>query len=660
MSLLAKLLAFLTSLVQGPVAVPIAQVAERSPRPTRALPALEPEQAPPSEVRPAEHVRICVDFGTSQSTVARAIHGAMPDLAVLQVDPRTGRRWPTIDSDIVYSSEDRAVLGAAARLLEERGRRPNTQYFRSLKRMLSDLSRVPDSHLMLRLRVEALVEELLRLALDPSSSGTLRKQAELMNVNVADLAAHAGLPNRAGLADTVARGVLDLYLCVPNAFGNFEEEVLRDAAYHAGVAFQRSLAADRPPIWNAEDARATVVVHLVREAEAVAWWVLHQKQLPPGAGDQARMLVFDVGAGSTDAAIVTVRSGEGAGESPTVHTEAHSGASFGGHDVDELLLRLMADRSGSATLDQIGQKISKAGTTRARELRQFADAKEAWAREVNDAFTRDPELLDAFVTWVDAAEGSVPGEQILPAIRPQSDAWPDVRELTAAHWGVPYARFLRGVVTGVLRALDAAEPGTAIDRVVLSGRGTLLPGVRALVTRRLVASGRIRSAEQVVAVDADEERLKLACVLGIAAAAASASVPERLPQMLAEEVSIGRNVPLWTRGVRIQDCVVRAAVRLEGKEGARRVGFYQYRVPREVAAAIGASTLWEQRHLGAAEIFVFDAVEVAVVFDVGTGALGVWRLVADGPPVPIRLEVDPVFASAENPISRLPFGWVDA
>lgn len=658
MSVWARFLAFLTSLVQGPVAVPIEEVPKRSPRSANALPALEPEQAPHREVRPAEHVRICVDFGTSQSTVARAIHGAMPELAILQVDPRTGRRWATIDSDIVYSSEDRAVLGAAARLLEERGRRPHTQYFRSLKRMLSDLGRVPDSHLMLRLRVEALVEELLRLALDPASSGTLRKQAELLSVDVADLAASAGLPNRAGLADTVARGVLDLYLCVPNAFGNFEEEVLRDAAYHAGVALQHSLAAERPPSWNAEDARATVVVHLVREAEAVAWWVLHERQLP--AGDSARMLVFDVGAGSTDAAIVTARPGDGASASPTVHTESHSGASFGGHDVDALLLRLLSERSGPSTPEQIGQRITKAGTTRARELRQLADAKESWAREMNDAFVRDPQLLDTFVAWVDAATGPVPGEQVLPAIRPQSDAWPEVRELTAAHWGAPYARFLRGTVTGVLRALEASEPGTAIDRVVLSGRGTLLPGVRALVTRRLLASGRIRGADQVVPVDADEERLKLACVLGIAAAAASTSVPEHLPQMLAEEVSIGRNVPLWTRGVRIQDCVVRAAVRLDGKEGSRRVGFYQYRVPREVAAAIGASTLWEQRHLGAAEIFVFDAVEVAVVFDVGTGALGVWRVVADGPPVPVRLEVDPVFASAENPISRLPFGWVDA
>lgn len=660
------LLGLLRSWVSGPVAVPLDEAVAPRAVGTVDLPDLEPPTAVPTVERPSEHVRICIDFGTSTSTVARAVLGGEPELAILQADPRSGRRYPTIDSDIAWTSGEAAVLGAAARLLEERGgMRPGTEYHRSLKRMLSDLRRLPESHVMLQIRVGALVEELLRLALDPASSGTLARQAALLGVPVADVARDVGLPNRQALVESVAKGVLDVYLCVPNAFGNFEEEVLRGAAWRAAQAFQDSVTAARSASWTDEGPRPTVAIHLIREAKAVAWWVLHGSHLRGRDTEamSARWLIYDVGAGSTDAAIVSVRTGARPGDSPEVRSQAYSGASFGGHDVDELFLRLCAERAGEVVPDGIARRIKAGGTTRSQQLRMLADAKETWSREIADAIVRgDPGLVARLVQWFERPDGPMPGADMLPAFRPSDDLWPEVREIAGNAWGADYARFVRGVAIGVLRALETAEPGVAVDRVVLSGRGALLPGVRGMVTARLLATGRIHSPDQVQLVDGDgtgdTDRLKLACVLGIAVAASHAAIPEELPQTLAEDITIGRNVSLWSRGTRMHDRAVRAGVRLDGHEGSRRIGFYQYRCPREVAEAIGAESLWEQRHLGGAEIHVFEPIELHATFDSRSAQIQVWRTGASGP-IPVRLEVDPVLATGQNPVTRLPFGWVD-
>jgi hypothetical protein len=628
---------------------------EAAPTPvTSGLPALEPLAARSDVPRAGEHVRICVDFGTSTSTVARAILGGEPELAVLQADPRTGRRVRTIDSDIAWASGEPAVLGAVARLLEER-QTVTGEYHRSLKRMLSDLRRDDQSHLKLRLRVEPLIEELLRLSLDPAASGTVRRQAELTGVAVAELAGQLGLPDHEALRKAVATGTLDLYLCVPNAFGNFEEEVLRGAAWEAAVRFQRDCA-ESLGVRRTDEA---VAVRLIREAEAVAWWVLHEDHLRGRqiAAHDATWLVFDVGAGSTDAAVVSVRTGDGRGQAPEVRTDVHSGAVFGGHDVDELFLHATAERAGEGHPDAIERRIAAAKTTRALQLRAFSDGKEAWSAEFTAALAGID--VDRLLRWIEAPDGPMPGAETIPPFRPGTELWP-VREVTGFQFGPDYARFLRGTVVGVLAALGAARPNAKLERVILSGRGALLPGVAPLVARKLVAMGWIASPSQVALVDGgDPERLKLACVLGIAVAAAHRAVPDELSQTLSEEVSFGRAVPLWPRGARLQDSAVRAGLRLEGADGARLVGFYQYRCPREVADAIGAGTPWEHRHLGAAQLHLFEPLELLASFDTKTGQLGLWRVI-DGDCVPVPLEVEPVYATGENPISRMPFGWVDA
>jgi hypothetical protein len=637
---------------------PLPEIAA-APRLTRALPDLEP--LPPEEgiSRPTEHVRIGIDFGTSTSTVARAVAGGEPEVAVLQADPRTGRKVSTIDSDVLWEVGQPAVLGGVARLLQERGEAGKAEVHRSLKRMLSDLRRLPDSHVLLRLRVSALVEELLRLALDPEASGTVRAQSELAAVPSFEIARHLGLPGRGSLAEAVARGTLDLYLCVPNAFGNFEEEVLRSAAARAGEALQREIAERR----GIELDEPAVVVHLIREAEAVAWWVLHARHLRSRAPAQhaGTWLVFDLGAGSTDAAVVIARTGAAPAEVAEVRSLFHSGVAFGGHDVDELLLRLVAERSGDEVPAGIERRVAGAATTRALQLRQFSDAKEAWSRSMSDAFARSaPDATTRWLTWVLQPQGAMPGGDALPPFRPTTALWPEVKELAGPAWGEDYARWLRGTAAGVLDALVAAHPGTKVDRVILSGRGTLLPGVRAMVTKKLLDAGWIGSPEAVEMVDAQSpEKLKLACVQGIAVAAAHAAIPPELPQVLAEEVSLGRHAPLWRRGQLLHETTARAAFALEAHDGPRRLVFHQDRCPREVADAIGVPSLWEHRHLGSAELHLFDPVELHATFDARTGQLRIWRLAESGP-VPVPLETDPLTATGTNPVSRLPFGWVDA
>lgn len=609
------------------------------------LPDLEPAPGPPPMARPAEHVRLCIDFGTSQSAVARAIPGADPELAVLQSDGQ-GKFAHTIDSDVAFAPGEPAILGAVARLLEER--RGGLEFHRSLKRVLSDVRRLADSHLLLRLRVEALVEELLRLALAPDTSGTVAAQARLLQRDVAEIAAPLGLPGKDALREVVARGVLDLYLCVPNAFGNFEEEVLRAAAQSAGEALQLSLGAASPH----------VVAHLVREADAVAWWELHRTALTARGPSAARgtWLVFDVGAGSTDAALVDVRVDDG---QPAVRVLAHTGVAFGGTDVDELFLRIVAERSGLSVPHGLDARVKERASTRALQVRAFADAKIDWSREHGAAVARAGDgAVDRWIAWSATPDGGLPDPELWPPFRPPADDWP-VREIGAAAWGPAYARFLRASVSGVVRALRRGAPDARIDRVIVSGRGSLLPGMHALLLRELRAAGWEVDAVGAIGGGQDPVALKLACVLGIAVAASHAAVPDKLPQVLSDEIAM-RDRTLLPRGLPLAGDDARAALALPAADGHRRLVFHQHRCPREVAEAVAEASLWEQRHLGAADVHLFEPLELHAAFDTRTGQLQLWRRVADGTTVPIVLEQDPVVGAGRNPITGLPFGWAES
>lgn len=608
------------------------------------LPELEPTRAPAAAARPPEHVRLCIDFGTSQSAVARAVPGADPELAVLQADGH-GQVTHTIDSDVAFAAGEPAVLGAVARVLEER--RAPLEFHRSLKRVLSDVRRLADSHLLLRLRVEALIEELLRLALAPDTSGTVAAQARLQGREIAEIAAPLGLPGKDRLREVVGRGVLDLYLCVPNAFGNFEEEVLRAAAQAAGEAVAIGLGAETPH----------VVAHLVREADAVAWWELHRTALTARGAAPARgtWLVFDVGAGSTDAALVDVRVDDG---QPAVRVLAHTGVAFGGTDVDELFLRVVAEKAGLSVPHGLDQRVRERAGTRALQVRQFADAKIDWAREHGAAAARAGEPgLDRWLAWSTAPDGPAPDPEVWPPFRPPADDWP-VREVGVSGWAPAYARFLRAAVSGVVRALRRAAPDAAIERVIVSGRGTLLPGIQPLLLRELRAAGWPVATLKPVGAD-DPVAMKLACVLGIAVAASHAAVPDRLPQRLSDEIAM-RDRTLVPRGLPLADDEVRAAITLPAADGHRRLVFHQHRCPREVAEAVAEASLWEQRHLGAADVHLFEPLELHAAFDTRTGQLQLWRRAADGSTVPIVLEQDPVVGAGRNPITGLPFGWAES
>ncbi len=619
---------------------------------THTLPALRPPPGRRESSLPSEHVRICIDFGTSNSAIARAVLGGQPELATLQADVRQHRKFNTVDSDILWKIGSPATLGAIARLMDRR-RSDDREIYRSLKRMLSDLRRKEDSHLRLRFRVEALIEELLLLALQPASAGTVAAQADLQGSSIEDIAKNLGVPGLTVLTPAVIHGTLDLYLCVPNAFGTFEEEILRSAAQHAGESVQRRISDD-------PHRTTTVVVHLIREAEAAAWWALHERHLRHRSAQPlvSRWLVFDVGAGSTDAAIVSVNADGDPGHSPEVRSLLHAGVAFGGHDLDELFLRLLAERAGD--LPQLDKKLVDSSSSRAIELRALADAKEQWSNDVAQMLARWPaERREEWLSWIAQPQGAMPGVDELPAFRPASDIWPEIKEISGAHWGEPYARFLRGTTIGVLRALVAQSPQATVDQVMLSGRGSLLPGLGAMVARELLRLGWIQNADQVQPIADPGEPLKLACVLGIAVAASHSAIPQRLPQRLTDDISLGRHTPLWARGTRFDSSVLNATIRLDAHSGPRRLGFYQFRCPKEVAEAIGSATLWEHRHLGSVELHVYTVMDLMAQYHTQTGALSLFRFDQNQECFPLTLENDPIVDIGQNPISGLPFGWID-
>ena len=526
-----------------PVTLPVVETAEQ-PRPGRRAGA-----------------SVAVDLGTSASAVATAVHADGSPCYVHfgtlgELDARLDDRIPLIGSDLVGpltlpdTSDVWYVLGRTGRdwmiWLREHG--PNAdlpvRYYASVKRMLD----VSDRLHTVRYSLGGVFRELLLLAFCPARSGTVRARYLMEQgahdwtqaVAAGDLEAYAaekqlGFPPAVTrhLADAVRRAGLELYVTVPNAFALGEIALMVSAA--------RKAAADAIVAWGLRRS-GLPSVHVLREAEAVACWHHHCLRVQPegragGApapGDQAEAgreatastsvrgtpedywFVFDMGAGTTDLALVAVRERG----YRLVH---RAGLPVGGDDVDLLFIRHLAHGplrdyfSEAATgtralsfdevaellrrLDQARRHGPYAGATGTDEplwrplqdagflqgirqhhrlaLKRLArECKVAWSQAMRHAGgPADPYLDDTFS---------------LSGAEPRLDDYPEREALGRYLLQVPGYRFFVHLATrGCCQALAdrTGRLSRPVSQVILSGRAARLPLIAEALARALEEAG---------------------------------------------------------------------------------------------------------------------------------------------------------------------------
>ncbi|MDP6931545.1 MAG: hypothetical protein QGG40_01455 [Myxococcota bacterium] len=673
---------------------------------TDSFPVLQaPAALPRSDTHRPE--RICIDLGTRACTIGQFVADAPPRLARF-VSPVSGEEHQ-IGSDLAFPrpgtqepGEGPAVLGTYATLLAGRND-PRFQYYRSIKRLIAETPRHSEDNpdwtplSDLKPRVAAVVQELLLLALAPEISGTLRLAHNLED----DPQAHqvrieeTGLPEKKTILRTIERGGLEVFVCVPNAYGAFEEEILREATHQAARQFVARATKGGPETF--------LRIRLVREAEAIAWWTLHaEAQSAPTEGIET-WLVYDMGGGSTDSAVVEVHTLRRHREVRLLHS---TGVAFGGDEVDHLLLHQVARTASDTDIRSIDTRIVDARSTPTYELALCAQEKIAWSAQASDrlrALKDNPASLleqgymdgpdtgagrtsrggaeqaarsfwPLFYAWL-LEPGSYTGpyakaaEDIFGSFRVPAGAWSG-STVYAGDLCRAYARFLRAVTEGIVRSLqDRAGGDLKVDRVLISGRGSLAVGVRPLLTRLLELWGCIQRADQVGSVPGvagdggDATAMKLACVRGIAVSSPFLG-PDTTARELGPTVSWqtpSQRTPLWSEGHRLTDHRLHARLTLdadlESRQPVAQLPFHLARCPRAVIDSIGGDDRWAYRLLGFVEIPTSHASRLHFVYNARARDLHAWSLQGhQAQPHPLSRAPTP---RTNNPITQLPYGWSD-
>jgi len=693
--MLARLLQRLVDFVLGPTAPdPVLvqqderniEAAETVTEVTPTFPQLEPPDIPGTRITAGDtrEVIICIDLGTSASAVAHMEGTGHIELARYYTEDAAGN--PTtanlIESDAAFPRPEHAdaigpaVLGPVAVALAARGD-PSYDHYRSLKRMLTDTPRTDAQNAYysaenkLIPRIAAMVEELLLLAVLPGHSGTLAQVRRRSPQRAERILTATGFEDHRQIAGRIARGSIRLTVSIPNAFGNFEELIIRRASEQGA---SRVAARCAGLISEEERGDGAVQVNLMREAEAVVWWT---QSLAPPPDSEENWMVFDVGGGSTDSAIVTVRTRAGR---TNVRLQMHSGAPFAGGDLDVLCLRLAAESAGDTTEAAITQRILAERGSRVHLMGVFSKIKIGWSKQLVAWLEElNAEERNAFFVWVTDAYA---GPEALDPLW-NAEGFPDLRvvgtpwlsnRVAPREFAAAWARFLRGLVVGLVAALreqtEAAGGRMQLDRVIISGRGSQIAGVRSLLVRELLRHGWINDPSRVDFVPggntSDREHLKLACVRGIAIGAVRAPMEGTVSQHLSDEVtfSVGaRPTPLWPRRLPLVGSTARGALLLrydhDAWENTTIIHFYQARCPPQVVAAIGdASSGWAHRHLGYIALEMRRDVELVVLFHTETWVLRIWdrATISDAEGVELQARSQGS-ARVTNPLTGLCFGW---
>jgi hypothetical protein len=256
-----------------------------------------------------------------------------------------------------------------------------------------------------------------------------------------------------------------VFLSIPNSFPGPGVDVLR-----RGIAFGVAASLGMPELPEVET---------LLEAEAVAY---REFTLLKGRGsappDIYTLLVIDAGAGTTDASVVRL-------ENDMFRVIAHTGLPVGGLDLDALITQCGKPIS-QIEPEQLFTTIRRSGELKVLHWSSHASPAEATGSGPSIT-AKTGELATA----------------ILPDASVAADA---VQQLEGG-----YRRFLALGVRALIQGLRLDEIGP-IDRVVLSGRGSLLLGFPEAVREVLSRSG---IHAEISAANSGIER-KLSVVLGVA------------------------------------------------------------------------------------------------------------------------------------------------
>lgn len=740
------------------------EVREKLPAPKTVGPKLSPlpVQADPRVSAAGFPLKIAIDFGTSACAVAVVPHNefGVIDLARLELF-REGAEYKssnTISSFLALPFKDPsapAALGRAAVSLSINAPKDRNQkvyhFHRSLKRMISDRRRTAGAKANLVVGVRKMIAELLLIALFPEESGTCEVVQNLRvtrRMNADQVKAirdevrgehkkYLGLSERQYALDGLCRHGIELYVSVPNAFGAFECDIIRKGGAAALREFCEWFLNDYMPE-HAKDGkmcgrtpqqikealssvlganRKSGSEKVIREADAVAWWELRQKQnLNQDNHDEwgENWLVFDVGGGSTDAALMRVGRAK---FHPYVRMIKHSGIIIAGNDVDELLTyataKVKLSKGSNSDNDHLTVKDAvetqhPPGQDRADYLRTMALAKVNWSKKMNAVLdaahdkeqveniatplpagvedeapetTPDPPKKTPFANWIrwlkalsgQAHPNDVPDP---PQINLDGAAiTTDGVDLRFEDFASQYGRFLQATVCAVCDDLfkDAGRT-PKIDRVIVSGRGCQLPGVQAQLAQHLLSLGVINTSTPVVRAsdslssgergEGDTMAMKLACVRGCAFAASQGGI-NGLGFFVSQDVTLtigAIHQSLWPAGTRVLDGMVASAVVHVPRIPSTYVDFYQRRFPKSIDPYFGFKQPWNRRQIARVGASMHKPYEFLVKFDCGTWRLALWCRPA-GEQVEYDLisseTNDLLAANPDNPVTRLKLNWAD-
>jgi hypothetical protein len=451
---------------------------------------LQPLQPRSGRAAPADsnasRPRLAIDLGTSSCAVALAlVPDTEPFVATLSVDdadPHAPRS--TIGSVIYVGDDDTLVMDERwiNRYLARTGGGGGTTY-RSIKRELFEHYHLTEAEReQLGQRLTSVYEELLWLALDPARSSTVKA-----------LAAAGGFENavkqwtdKGGFEVTIGgRPVklaatiegFDLCICVPNSLMPSDVLVLAGAARQAAANILDALRAG-----DVYDPYKPVIT-TIREAEAVAWALPHYDRVDGGTLDlSGDVVILDVGAGTTDAALV--RYGRVEGGTPSRLVEYRTGSPFGGDDLDMLLLCEAAEEF--ARNPPVGYQPIALPTLARNEknyvIQRVRREKELWAVD-EDAGSISVSLtgedLSPAISVVTPTTVNIPFYTVREADNHRTLDF--VAPVTSPHAGEAYQAFLRYTTYLSCASLFHRLRRHSISAIVLTGQGSLAPGIQPYV-----------------------------------------------------------------------------------------------------------------------------------------------------------------------------------
>jgi hypothetical protein len=469
-------------------------------RPLRPIPVVPPID------KPQAGLQICIDFGTSASAVTRVVGHQDHRFAILGYGSNEEKRF-TIGSSVLWVKED--VVGEEVLIMGSENYDGvwipggGQEISRSFKRLLFDFDMLLEpQQARIRQRLRAILRELLLLALAPRHSSTI---AELRKHQPGDQdldrwSDHGGFGLDEDAIQAALRRAVEVFLCVPNSFGAQSIEV-------STTALKEALA----DIANRYAELANLVgegaaVRVVREAEAIAWATVEEVR------ERERLLIVDIGAGTTDVAIVESTNG-------LPRLRMRSGIPFGGDDVDQLLLVLAKEQAAEASraagagaaADVVSLDAVPPGY-KASLVRFARGQKEAWSASQ----TAGTPTLTADIPYL-VRTSHVP-DVYTTNIRSVADAEREAR----------YRTFLQYAISATCAPLlnELHSNNVTLGSVILSGSSSALPQVRQTVQALLTTAGMpdvpIHSiADRLAHLPAFEgtsevQRAKLACAWGAA------------------------------------------------------------------------------------------------------------------------------------------------